>query len=93
MGAIKVICILLWDCLADVVIYFFDIFLMIQLAFSRILWRITAEQDKTKIKRQIIERISSLESSLERNLESQEDEHNELALKALRDYYQFIKEN
>lgn len=85
MGVIKVVCILLWDCLVDVVIYFFDILLIIYLALSKILWKITAEQDKSKIRRQIAERI--------RNLESQEDEHNELALKALRDYYLFIKEN
>lgn len=85
MGVIKVICILLWDCLVDVVIYLFDILLIIYLAFGKILWRITAEQDKDKVRRQIAERIV--------NLESQEDEHNELALKALRNYYQFINEN
>lgn len=85
MGVIKVVCILLWDCLVDVIVYFFDILLMIQLAFGRVLWKVTNEEDKTRIRRQLIEQII--------NLENQQDEDNELALTLLRDYYHFIKEN
>lgn len=58
---------------------------MIQLAFGRMLWKITDEEDKGKIRRQIIEQIV--------NLENQQDESNELALRLLKDYYQFTKEN
>jgi len=85
MGVIKVICSLLWDSLVDLTVYFIDLILIIYLSLGRVFWKISTEEEKCRVRRQIIERIT--------NLENQQDDQNELALKILRDYYRFIKEN
>lgn len=85
MGTIKVIYILLKDCLVDIIIYLLDILLVIQLTFGKIIWFAVPENKKVRTRIEIAEKI--------KQLESEEKETNELALKSLRNYYLFIKEN
>lgn len=85
MEVIKIIGILLKDCLVDIVIYLLDILLIIQLTFSKIIWFAVPENKKVRTRIEIAEKI--------KQLESEEKEINELALKSLRNYYLFIKEN
>lgn len=85
MNVISVICTLLKDCLVDILVYLLDILLIIQVTFGKIIWFAVAENKKSQIRQDIAAQI--------KRLEVEEQEHNELAIKTLVDYYKFIKEN
>ena len=85
MNVVSVICILLKDCLRDIIVYLLDILLLIQLTLGKIIWLVTPERKKPEIRAKVYEQLKALESG--------DKETNSLAISALTDYYNFIKEN